>query len=158
MLKTVVSPKATSILIHNYNFIQVEFIFAEISSQSESEKEDLCENSIFTELLRDSKILFEKDCTPIAKNKKKIALEALTVAYNSKTKQNMNTMQILKKFNNMKTRIKAATDKNRIGNKKIVLKNWEKLFHELWTGEENNPFLNRVASKCMQNFGFISTS
>ncbi|KAL1502870.1 hypothetical protein ABEB36_007948 [Hypothenemus hampei] len=51
--------------------------------------------------------------------------------------------QLIKKMNNMKSRLKTKTDINRTGNKKIVLKDWEIKLKEIIDGERN-PSLNKI--------------
>lgn len=77
------------------------------------------------------------------------ALLQLTADFNRKTEENLSSKQVLKKFNNMKTRVKEVSDKKRTGNKKIKMRNWENRFIELWNGdqESENPILCRVPGK-----------
>lgn len=51
----------------------------------------------------------------------------------------------MKKFNNMKTKVKAAADRRRTGNKKIILTEWQRKFLNLWDDQPgNNPVLQKV--------------
>ncbi|KAL1493820.1 hypothetical protein ABEB36_009506 [Hypothenemus hampei] len=51
--------------------------------------------------------------------------------------------QLIKKINNMKSRLKTKTDINRTGNKKIVLKDWEIKLKVIIDGDRN-PSLNKI--------------
>ena len=60
--------------------------------------------------------------------------------------------QLLKKINNMKNEIKKKIDKNTTGNKKIILKDWEKEFLELLQADENPVFTKIDGKKECRNF------
>lgn len=119
-----------------------------MASTEESDKhEGVAEDDfeVFVNLLQEHTIMFDKQKTPGVRKKKEEALESLTIAYNVTTKQNLSEKQILKKFNNIKTRIKSITDNKRTGNRKIHLRKWESRFYDLWNGNGlDNPVLNRI--------------
>lgn len=120
------------------------------SSDSEARKElghDKNEQLLFVNLLEDYPILFDKRMTPKIKNEKEDALKKLTAGFNEILERNLHVKQILKKFNNMKTKVKRIVDVKKTGNKKIVLTEWQKKFYDLWNVGEN-PVLHRVPGAC----------
>lgn len=83
-------------------------------------------------MLEDFKILFDKRMTPVVKAAKNVAVRDLTKHFNSKTNQNLDVKQILKKINNMKSKLKKGTC-----NEKLRLNGWHKRFLDLWNASEN---------------------
>ncbi|KAK9695015.1 hypothetical protein QE152_g33148 [Popillia japonica] len=113
----------------------------EMPQQEESQNEDI--QLAFVIMLEDFKILLDKKMTPAIKSAKDTALKELTNIYNKNTKQNLDTKQVLKKINNMKSKIKKITDMTATGNKKIKLNEWQQKFYDIWKGNEN-PVIQRV--------------
>lgn len=72
-------------------------------------------------MLEDYKIILDKRMTPAIKSAKDKALKELTEIYNKNTKQNLDIRQVLKKVNNMKSKIKKITEMKKTGNLKIKL-------------------------------------
>lgn len=119
-------------------------------SDSEATNEidhDKDEQLLFVTLLEDYQILFDKRMTPKVKKEKEDALKKLTAAFNEKNGKNLDGKQILKKFNNMKTKVKKVVDVKKTGNKKIILSEWQRKFYDFWNVGEN-PVLHRVPGAC----------
>ncbi|KAL1489012.1 hypothetical protein ABEB36_013957 [Hypothenemus hampei] len=114
-----------------------------LGSSSQEKDEQLC----FVVLLEEYKVLFDKRMIPKIKTEKEEALKNLTANFNRTMKMNSDTKQILKKFNNMKTKVKRIVDVKRTGNKKIKLCEWQRRFYDLWN-VENNPVLHKVSEAC----------
>ncbi|KAL1498405.1 hypothetical protein ABEB36_009211 [Hypothenemus hampei] len=114
-----------------------------LGSSSQEKDEQLC----FVVLLEEYKVLFDKRMIPKIKSEKEEALKNLTANFNRTMKKNSDTKQILKKFNNMKTKVKRIVDVKRTGNKKIKLCEWQRRFYDLWN-VENNPMLHKVPEAC----------
>lgn len=113
---------------------------SETSQEIEEVKnEQLC----FVNLLEEHKTLFDKRMTPKIKSAKEEALKNLTDKFSRKIGKEMSTKQILKKFNNMKTKIEKIVNTKKTGNKNIKLHSWQKIFYNLWNKEEN-PVLHKI--------------
>ncbi|CAH1113570.1 unnamed protein product [Psylliodes chrysocephalus] len=82
----------------------------------------------FVIMLEDHKIILDNKMTPAIKSAKEKALKELTEIYNSNIKPNLDIKQVLKKVNNMNTKIKKITDMKKTGNKKIKLNECKKSF------------------------------
>nr|CAH7753882.1 unnamed protein product [Callosobruchus chinensis] len=54
----------------------------------------------------------------------------------------MTEAQIMKKVNNMKTRLKKKIDLEKTGNVPIILSEWQKLLNEILEGD-SNPSIKR---------------
>ncbi|KAL1489203.1 hypothetical protein ABEB36_014136 [Hypothenemus hampei] len=120
------------------------------SSDSEGTKElsqDKNEQFLFVTLLEDYQILFDKRMTPKIKHEKEDALKKLTAGFNQIIEKNLDSKQILKKFNNMKTKVKKIVDVKKTGNKKIKLSEWQRKFYDLWNIGEN-PILHKIPGAC----------
>ncbi len=79
----------------------------------------------FVELFSGYPQLFEKLNVPAAKNVKNAATQEFLEQWNQISGEEMAMGTFRKKLNNKKTRVKSSADKNKTGNKKIVLKQWE---------------------------------
>ncbi|KAG5891909.1 hypothetical protein JTB14_022660 [Gonioctena quinquepunctata] len=79
--------------------------------------------------LEDCKILFVKRQTPAIIAEKEKAANSLAEAYTKHTKDVLTVKQVMKKLNNMKTKVKEATDLEKTGNKRIVLTDCQKKFY-----------------------------
>ena len=79
--------------------------------------------------------------------KKKTAWEYLCTIYSQTTGIEVNTSQMTKMLQNMKTKIKNKTDVKATGNKKIKLKDWEKNLLSI-LGEVENPVFTKVPGSC----------
>lgn len=94
------------------------------------------------------KALLKKNNTPDMKKKKEHALDAMQEAL-SKTGAKYNKSQIMRKVNNLRSRIKQKTDLKQSGNKRIVLSAAERSFYNMLSGDDN-PTLRRVSCKFFQ--------
>lgn len=126
----------------------------------ENVEDDIDLQMAFVILLEDCKILFDKRQTPAIKAEKEKAAKSLAEAYAKNTKEVITVKQVMKKLNNMKTKVKEATDFKRTGNKKIVLTDWQKKFYAIWNNEDvqgENPVLNKAPGNiiCIYFIHFI---
>ncbi|XP_068081450.1 uncharacterized protein [Anabrus simplex] len=97
----------------------------------------------FASILREHAVLFSKSQLPAVRKEKSESLEAVQKKLQAMCGKNLETTTITKKINNMKMRVKQKCDINKTGNKKIVLKDWEKIIYELLEGD-TNPTVTRV--------------
>lgn len=98
--------------------------------------------------------ILEKSQVPEVKRKKKAAIQEM-ILFEENFAIPINSRQLLKKINNMKTRLKKKTDKNRTGNKPIILNTWEKELFTLLQGD-TNPVISKVPGKCKQSITMFS--
>ena len=84
-----------------------------------------------------------KSQIPEAKKKKEAALESIKNMYECNFGHPISTAQMMKKINNMKSRLKKKVDKNQTGNKPIILNSWEKELYGLLEGD-TNPTISRI--------------
>uniref|UniRef100_A0A6P7GC46 Regulatory protein zeste n=1 Tax=Diabrotica virgifera virgifera TaxID=50390 RepID=A0A6P7GC46_DIAVI len=108
--------------------------------------EDKNEQVLFVNLLENFQILFDKRMITKIKNEKEAALNKLTAAFNEIIEKNLDLKQILKKFNNMKTKVKKIVEVKKTGNKKNRT-DWQRKFYELWNVGENQVF-HRIPGAC----------
>ncbi|KAF6207350.1 hypothetical protein GE061_018591 [Apolygus lucorum] len=85
------------------------------------------------------------------KAKKAAAVRTIIYAFHKQTGQTFDEKQVLKKINNMKSKIKTKSDAKRTGNKKIKLAKWEQQFLELLQ-EEDNPTIALIPGACQAGF------
>ena len=115
----------------------------EISDESEEGNAENTESQFtFVKLLEQYPALLNKSQTPEMRKEKSKALKEIA-ARSQKRGVLVTETQITKKIFNMKSRLKAKTDLQRTGNKKIKLKNWEKLLLQLMNGN-SNPSVNKL--------------
>jgi hypothetical protein len=81
----------------------------------------------FANMLKGYPVALEKSQLPKAKERKQKALEEMAVLMGN----GATSAQILKKINNMKAAVRAITDLNKTGNKKIKMKPWQKVLASL---------------------------
>lgn len=98
------------------------------------------DRSLFVRLLGENSIVVEKSKTPSAITAKKRAWDSITEEYSQTTGKKATSKTLAKMLNNMKSKIKMKTDKKATGNKKVVLKDWEKNFLSILSQEENPVF------------------
>ena len=94
------------------------------SSDSDSDNNSVSvENTMvfLTTVLGKYPEILQKSQIPAAKRKKDVAIQEVIKLFEVNFGTPINSNQLLKKINNMKTRLKKKTDKNRTGNKPIVL-------------------------------------
>ncbi|CAH0562907.1 unnamed protein product [Brassicogethes aeneus] len=123
--------------------------------------EDIDFQMAFVILLEDFKILFDKRQTPAIKSEKDKAAKSLAEAYTKNTKEVMTVKQVMKKLNNVKTKVKEATDLKKTGNKKIVLTDWQNKFYANWNNEEvqgANPVLKKAPGAVTSGYSMPLTS
>lgn len=117
---------------------------------SSSKKEDSDNPASFVSIMKDYPILLEKSCIPSMRDKRNKAIEEIQLKIEEKIWVFMDSNKILKKFNNMKTRVKVKADTNKTGNKKIVLKPWEEELLKFIESDLDNPSIVRL--KGMKTF------
>ena len=115
------------------------------NSSDEENSESECADSqyLFVTLLKNHKILLCKSQKPDIKEKKTAALTTLAKELSVNTGKEQSEAKIAKKIANMKKRFKEKFDKNKTGNKKMIMKPWEELFGKLLHADEN-PVFNRI--------------
>ncbi|XP_022193453.2 uncharacterized protein LOC111051284 isoform X1 [Nilaparvata lugens] len=77
------------------------------------------------------------------KRKKDAALKTLVVRYQENFGIPITAKQLMKKVNNMKTRLRKKTDLNKTGNEKIELNKWEKILFDTLEGG-SNPTIGNI--------------
>lgn len=119
-----------------------------MSSSDEETTEENNENQTrFALLIKNYPVIFSKSKTPASRKYKTNAIKEIEHKLEKNYGIKYTAAQILKKINNMKSRIKKKTDVNRTGNKKIILKEWEKIILELIDGK-SNPVINQIPGQC----------
>lgn len=100
--------------------------------EEESSTEDIIRNSVsvtdeeFVGIVGNYNVVFSKSQTPTVRDAKNKALKNIRQEIMRQFGKTFTESQILKKINNMKSRLKKKTDKKATGNKVINLKSWEK--------------------------------
>lgn len=97
----------------------------------------------FVNILREHTVLFNKSQLPNIRKGKSEALLQIQIKLQSMCGKNIETSAITKKINNMKMRVKQKCDINKTGNKKIILKDWESIIHDLLDGD-SNPTITQI--------------
>ncbi|CAH1968476.1 unnamed protein product [Acanthoscelides obtectus] len=118
---------------------------------SSSEDEAACENDskvqaldfIANQVSKYPEIL-SKSQTPASKKKKEDAVRKILELYESVMGQSITTVQLMKKVNNMKARLKKKTDVRKTGNKPVKLLPWEKTLYDAMDGD-SNPSVAKIA-------------
>lgn len=105
---------------------------------------------IAKEVLQKPNVL-EKSQKPAAKNAKAECIQKITEKYEKMFGKKITSPDLLKKINNMKTRLKEKTDKKKTGNKKIVLKEWQKILLQAMAGD-SNPTIAQLPGKLKHIF------
>nr|CAH7749815.1 unnamed protein product [Callosobruchus chinensis] len=96
----------------------------------------------FVQLLRKHKRILNKSQVPAAKQKKESSISELKNDLQQNYGVAMTEGQIMKKVNNMKTRLKKKIDLKQTGNVPIILSEWQKLLNEILEGD-SNPSIKR---------------
>lgn len=99
-----------------------------------------------TAVSRLGSVLLTKNQTPQMKKKKSDAVKEIAMHFLVEKGLDLTEKQIIKKVNNMKSRIKTKTDKKATGNKKISLNPGEQIMYNL-LGAEDNPAVTKVNCK-----------
>jgi hypothetical protein len=97
-------------------------------------------------ILKEHLILFNKSQVPKIKIGKERALKEVHKDYMLQTGLDISEKQVKKKIQNMKNELKKKVDKKATGNKKIHLKDWEKLLLDL-LDRERNPVFEKIPGK-----------
>jgi hypothetical protein len=107
----------------------------------------------FVQLLKKWPILLDKSQVPAVKEGKRKAADRMLIRLELDLAMTMNEKSLMKKINNMKTKIKEKIDKNKTGNKKIILCAWEKEFAVL-IDVGGNPVFNKIPGKLIAIYIF----
>lgn len=107
---------------------------------AETDKEDAADMLAFVLELKEFPVLLDKSQVPAKKQAKNKAVDAFINLWQRRYAYTFSKKSLMKKINNMKTRLKEKTDINRTGNKKIKLVKWEEEFARLLKAEENPVF------------------
>lgn len=97
----------------------------------------------FVKILQRHRVLLNKSQTPEVKEKKDKAYSSFSKEWLMLVGSEMKPEKIRKKIQNMKTRVKEKTDLKRTGNKKVMLKEHEKLLLELLE-PATNPSVSKI--------------
>ncbi|KAJ4442116.1 hypothetical protein ANN_11982 [Periplaneta americana] len=100
----------------------------------------------FVMLLAEHKILCSKSQLPKIRDEKERSVSVLRNEFLKHVGKDITEKQLKKKIQNMKTEVKKKTDKNATGNKKVVLKDCEKILLDLLSSDEN-PVFNKIPDK-----------
>lgn len=98
---------------------------------------------VFATMLKDYQILLSKSQVPSVKEKKDKATKEFLAALQEKLTLTLTKGTLSKKISRMKSEVKKKCDLNRTGNKKLLLKSWEKVMAEL-IGAKTNPSIAQV--------------
>lgn len=112
----------------------------------ENKIDDDISDVAFVHLLKKHKHVLNKSQVPTAKQKKETALKEIKDDLLQNYGTDMQEGQILKKVNNMKTRLKKKLDLKQTGNIPVVLNEWQKLLREILQGD-SNPTIKKLAGK-----------
>lgn len=113
---------------------------------SGKDKPDIEDQAKFIAIIKDYPVVLEKSHLPSSKQKRSKAIGEIQMRLETEAGVSLDGNQILKRFNNMKTRVKAKVDTNKTGNKKIVLKPWEEELQKFIEGD-SNPAIVRLKGK-----------
>lgn len=101
-------------------------------------------NLRFIEALSTHKVLFDKSQLPLIRKKKENSLIEMQESYQTIYGKSINVKQLKKKIQNMKNELKKKTDMKATGNKKIVLKDWEKKLLDIIDKDDKNPTMHKI--------------
>lgn len=143
---------------HENQLLEVEFAYPEVNLQVPNDDEDglskevpekstqISDFHFATALRRFGSVLLQKNQTPQMKKMKSQAAKEMIMHFLVEHGIELTEKQILKKVNNMKSRIKSKTDKKATGNKQISLNPGERIIYDL-LGAEENPAVTKVNCK-----------
>jgi hypothetical protein len=100
----------------------------------------------FVKTVKDLPAVFSELQNPEARKEKAKSLKEIKQRYVKNFGKDITETQVLKKINNMKTRLKKKTDIKRTGNKQINLKEWEQLLWDCLQGD-SNPIITKIPGK-----------
>lgn len=112
-------------------------------SEQEGSEDVTTEMMFIAERVETYPEILEKSQVPAMKKKKSAALTAIVKEYVTLFGKELDIKAFMKKVNNMKTRLKNKTDKNKTGNKPIRLLSWEKVMLKAMDADVN-PVLSRI--------------
>ncbi|XP_049945770.1 uncharacterized protein LOC126427919 isoform X1 [Schistocerca serialis cubense] len=110
----------------------------------------------FLNIIKDYAAIISKSQTLAARREKADCIKEIQHRYMVNFGKEITDGQIMKKLHNMKSRIKAKTDVNKMGNIKISLKTWEQIFLKFLDGDDCNPTIHRVPGACAVGGGSTS--
>lgn len=119
---------------------------SDTTSEEEGSEDVTTEMMFIAERVQAFPEILEKSQVPAMKKKKSAVLTEIVKEYVSLFGKEMEIKTFMKKVNNMKTRLKNKTDKNKTGNKTIRLLSWEKVMLKAMDADIN-PVLSRVPGK-----------
>lgn len=96
-------------------------------------------------------ILLSKSQVPEVKERKKKATMEVIESIFKKTGRRYESKVLQKKISNMKARVKAKTDRNKTGNRKVKLLDWEDKLLKLMDQDENPVFM-KVKGKPVKQY------
>lgn len=113
-------------------------------SDSECDKTDIGnELEFFADEVCRVPVILEKSQVPKVKIIKDEAIKTVTKKYEALYGKPLDGKGLLKKLNNMKTRLKKKTDMKKTGNKKIKLLGWEEKLLRAVQGD-SNPTIKKI--------------
>ncbi|KAK9687981.1 hypothetical protein QE152_g35878 [Popillia japonica] len=116
---------------------------SDIDSEQEGNGDVTTEMMFIAERVQGFPAILEKSQIAAMKQKKTAALTEIVKEYVTLFGKEMEIKAFMKKVNNMKTRLKNKTDKNKTGNKSIGLLSWEKVILKAMDADVN-AVLSRV--------------
>ncbi|XP_062553042.1 uncharacterized protein LOC134218164 [Armigeres subalbatus] len=141
--------------LYGEQLLDLEISYPEVNLEMEDDEEDgsskrfaeksgqISDFRFATALRRFGSVLIQKSQTPQMKKLKAGAIKEMAMHFLLETGVELTEKQIMKKVNNMKSRIKSKTDKKATGNRQICLNSGEKIFYDL-LGAEENPAVSKV--------------
>ena len=111
-------------------------------SESDQEQDQQVEDKqqYFVKLLKKNPVLLNKSQVPSIKQAKSKAAAEVLKALEKNLALQMTEKALMKKVNNMKTKLREKTDLTKTGNKKIKLVTWEKELLALLNADSNPVF------------------
>jgi hypothetical protein len=108
-------------------------------SESEVPEQRSCssENITFVRILRKFPVLLWKSQLPAVKDKKERAKKSFLEKWTNNVGTDLTEKALMNKIQNMKSRVIGKVDKNKIGNKKISLDDWERDMLEILHVDSN---------------------
>lgn len=119
--------------------------------ENEIENISITEMSVLVMVITNHRILLSKSQVPEMKEKKAKAIEVAKEELFKTIGKRFDSKVVQKKIANMKTRVKSKADRNKTGNRKIKLLDWEEKFLKLMEHDEN-PVFTRVKGKEVISF------
>lgn len=118
-------------------FIVPKMHFSDSEDENENVNNPNNELQFIAQELASAPVILEKSQVPQLKRRKDESIATLTKKYQRIFGKPIDTRTLLKKVNNMKTRLKRKTDMKRTGNKAIKLCDWEKIMFKAMEGNTN---------------------